>query len=131
MSSTEHGRLRRFGLTVGGVFSLLALAFVWRHKLHAPFYVSAVAGPLLVGAALVAPRVLAPVERGWARLGGALGWLNTRVLLAVVFFVVMAPIALVLRAVGKDPLERRRDRRRATYWRDREPAEPDRLGRPY
>ncbi len=61
----------------------------------------------------------------------ALGFVSTRIGLAIVFFGVMAPIALVLRAVGKDPLDRRRDRRRPTYWRTREAAEADRLTRPY
>lgn len=124
-------RLRKFGLTLGGVFTVLALLFLWRHRLHAPFWVSAVAGPSLLAAALVAPRALAPVERGWSALAGALGFINTRLLLAVVYFAVFAPIALVLRLCGRDPLERRRDPRRATYWRTREPAEPDRLTRPY
>jgi saxitoxin biosynthesis operon SxtJ-like protein len=127
----DLAKLRKFGFTVGGVFSALAVIFVLRHKHHVPFYVSAVAGPTLLAGALVWPRALAPVERGWSLLAHALGWINTRILLAIVFFVVLAPIALVMRAVGKDPLERRRDRRLSTYWRTREPAEADRLTRPY
>jgi saxitoxin biosynthesis operon SxtJ-like protein len=124
-------RLRKFGLTLGAIFSTLALLFFWRHRLHAPFYVSAVAGPLLLAAAVVAPRALAPVERAWSALATVLGFVNTRLLLAVVYFLVFAPIALVLRIAGKDLLERRRDPRRPTYWRTRDPAEPDRLTRPY
>ena len=124
-------KLRKFGFTVGGIFTALAILFLLRHKQHAPFYVSAISGPGLLAGALVWPRALAPVERGWSLFAHALGWVNTRILLAVVFFIVLAPVALVMRAVGKDPLERRRDRRRPTYWRPRDPAEPDRLTRPY
>jgi hypothetical protein len=124
-------KLRKFGFTVGGIFTALAILFVLRHKHHVPYYVSIVAGPSLLAGALVWPRALAPVERGWSMLAHALGWINTRILLAFVFFVVLAPIALFMRVIGKDPLERRRDRRRPTYWRTREPAEPDRLTRPY
>ena len=133
MEATTIGarKLRRFGFTVGGIFTALLVVFVLRHKHHVPFYVSAVAGPSLLLGALVYPRALAPVERGWSVLAHALGWINTRILLALVFFVVLAPVALVMRALGKDPLERRRDRRRPTYWKTREPAEPDRLTRPY
>jgi len=127
----ETRRLRKFGFVVGGVFTAFLVIFVLRHKHHVPFYVSAVAGPTLLFGALVWPRALAPVERGWTLLAHALGWVNTRILLALVFFVVLAPVALVMRLFGKDPLERRRDRRRPTYWRTREPAEPDRLTRPY
>ena len=124
-------KLRKFGFTVGGVFTALAVIFILRHKHHVPYYVSIVAGPSLLAGALLWPRALAPVERGWSMLAHALGWINTRILLAFVFFVVLAPIALFMRVIGKDPLERRRDRRRPTYWRTREPAEPDRLTRPY
>ena len=124
-------RLRKFGFTVGGVFTAFAVLFFLRHKHHVPFYVSSVAGPTLLLGALVWPRALAPVERGWSLLASVLGFINTRILLAFVFFVVLAPIALVMRVVGKDPLERRLDRRRPTYWRTRGPAEPDRLTRPY
>lgn len=131
MDTLDLSRLRKFGFTVGGVFSALAVLFVLRHKQHLPFYVSAVAGPLLLAGAVAWPRALGPVERGWSLLASALGFVNTRILLAVVFFFVLAPIALVMRAIGKDPLERRRDRRRPTYWRTRDPAEPDRLTRPY
>jgi hypothetical protein len=119
-TAIDTRKLRKFGFVVGGVFTAFLIIFVLRHKHHVPFYVSAVAGPTLLFGAVVWPRALAPVERGWTLIGHAL-----------VFFVVLAPIALVLRLVGKDPLERRRDRRRPTYWRTREPAEPDRLTRPY
>ncbi len=135
MDGTAHTsdarKLRKFGLTVGGVFTTLAILFILRHKHHVPYYVSVVAGPALLTGALVWPRALAPVERGWSLLAHALGFINTRILLAFVFFVVLAPIALVMRVIGKDPLERRPDRRRSSYWRTREPAEPDRLTRPY
>ena len=124
-------KLRKFGFTVGGIFTAFLILFVLRHKHHVPYYVALVAGPSLLAGALVWPRALWPVERGWTMLAHALGWINTRILLAFVFFVVLAPIALFMRIIGKDPLERRRDRRRPTYWRTREPAEPDRLTRPY
>jgi Saxitoxin biosynthesis operon protein SxtJ len=127
----DTAKLRKFGFTVGGVFTALAIVFLLRGKHHVPFYVSASMGPTLLAGALVWPRALAPVERGWSALAHALGFINTRLLLAFVFFVVMAPIALFMRAIGRDPLERRRDRRRPTYWRTREPAEADRLTRPY
>jgi Na+/melibiose symporter-like transporter len=131
MDAIDTRKLRKFGFTVGGIFTVFAVIFFLRHKHHVPFYVSSVAGPTLLLGALVWPPVLAPIERGWSLLAHALGWINTRILLAFVFFVVLMPVALVMRAVGKDPLERRRDRRRPTYWRTRDPDEPDRLTRPY
>jgi hypothetical protein len=42
--------------------------------------------------------------RVWMPVAGVLGWINTRILLGAVFFVVLLPMALVLRIVGHDPL---------------------------
>jgi hypothetical protein len=61
-----------------------------------------------------------------------LGWVNTRILLSFVFFVLMAPVALLLRAFGRDPLARRRDPKSPSYWLKHKPGEdPERLKHPY
>src|SRR5947209_3888895 len=86
--------LRRFGLTVGGVLAgLFGLALpLLRHRAvpHWPFYPAG----LLVGAALVAPAALAPVQRAWTGIGRVLGWVNSRIILIIVFAVVVTPLAL-------------------------------------
>ena len=43
--TADTRRLRKFGFTVGGVFTALAIIFILRHKHHVPYYVSIVAGP--------------------------------------------------------------------------------------
>jgi hypothetical protein len=44
-----------------------------------------------------------------------LGWINTRIILGLVFFTMFAPVALVLRIFGKDPLHRKLDEKAETY----------------
>ena len=131
-ATVDIAKLRKFGFVVGGVFTALprdlracATSTTCRSTCRRS------PGRRCSSARWCGRAALAPVERGWSLLAHALGWVNTRILLALVFFVVLAPVALVMRAFGKDPLERRRDRRRPTYWRTRETAEPDRLTRPY
>lgn len=125
-------RRRKFGLVVGGVFSALALIFFLRHKHHVPFWVCVTVGPALMLLGLVAPVALGPVERVWMAVAGVLGWVNARILLSIVFVVLVAPLALVLRLFGRDPLARRRDPKAATYWSERPAAsDPDRYKRPY
>ena len=107
-----------FATVVGGALLLLALHQGWR---GAPRWVwlalAGIAAILLLGA-LIAPRLLHPVYRAWMRLGEALGWLNTRILLSLVFFLVVTPIGLVLRLFGRSPLD---TRPRESYWTDVEP----------
>ena len=72
-------------------------------------------GAALVLLALVAPRALAPAHRAWMTLAAMLAWINTRILLGLVFYGVVTPIGLVMRLVGRDPIERRLDPARTSY----------------
>jgi len=115
--------LRRFGLTVGGAFLLLALAS-WLRGHTVPPLVMAGLGTCLVLPGLVAPRVLAPVERGWMRFAEVVGRVNTRIILTLVYALVFTPIGLVRRAL-RDPLDRRMRDGRASVWIRRPPAPVD------
>jgi hypothetical protein len=50
-----------------------------------------------------------------------LGWVNTRLLLGLFFFLLVTPVGLVLRLVRRDPLDRKFDASAATYWKRRGP----------
>jgi hypothetical protein len=52
--------------------------------------------------------------RFWMRLGGILGFINTRIILAVVYYLMFTPSALVMRILGRDPL--RRAKQDGSYW---------------
>lgn len=100
-----HG-LRKFGFTIGTIASILfglALPFlfdfswpVWPWILAAVFFFLA----------LIRPIWLKPIYKGWMAFGGAAGWLNTRIILGFLFFIVFSPIALLLKALNKDPMSR-------------------------
>lgn len=98
----RHG-LRRFGLVTGAILAgLFGLAFPLLAGRPLPVWPWAVAG-VLAAWALAAPGSLKPVYRGWMRVGMAVGWVNTRVLLTLVFFVVVTPMGLVMRLFGRRP----------------------------
>jgi hypothetical protein len=82
---------------------------------------------LAAGFAAVAclrPAALAPLNRAWMRLGAVLNRVTTLVVLAIVFFGVVTPTAILLRLLGKDVLGLRRDPRVPTYWTERVPPGP-------
>ena len=107
--ATETRDLRRFGLVVGGVFLLLGGWFLFRHRPSGP-YLLAVGGPLVV-LGLAAPRVLRLVYLGWMLLGLGLGLVMSGVLLSSLFLLVITPIGLAARLLGKDFLRLKGDRR--------------------
>jgi len=105
-NNTDNKQLRSFGLTVGGVFALIGL---WPLILHAadPRWWSVVVAGILIAPALVYPRSLFWPYKGWMTVGHVLGWINTRIILGVVFYAVVTPIGIVRRWLGKDPMGRR------------------------
>ena len=71
---------------------------------------------LLLG--MVLPVVLWPLERIWFYFALALGWLNTRILLSVVFYLLFTPTGGIMRLLGKDALQRKFRTSKETYWHD-------------
>ena len=113
----SHKQERQFGFLFTFVFALVAFWPLW--PLHAPnLYWLAGAGAWLA-AALIYPKMLAPLYKAWMAFGHVLGWINARIILGIVFFVVVMPIGLVMRLFGKDFL-RMRPNRSGSYWVQRD-----------
>ena len=93
--------LREFAYTMSAAFIgifCIALPFLFSRSIpHWPFFIAAI----LLLQALLAPRTLIPVRYLWMRIGGMIGWINTRIILAVVFYVLLTPIGLIQRRWGK------------------------------
>jgi len=111
--------LRRFGLLVGGIFDALALWMLYRSGWTSTGgIVFAGVGTALILLGLAVPRSLAPVHGFWMGLALVLGWINTRIILGALFYTVFAVTRLALALARKDPMHRRPDRARGTYWTD-------------
>lgn len=124
MSKVSKSDLRKFGLSVGGVFVVLGLLSWLRGHDVAP-RVLWVLGGLLVVPGAVAPALLAPIQRAWMSAAGALGYVNTRIILAVFFYLALAPFGLVRRLV-RDPLNRSMNDDEESVWvrRTTRPIDP-------
>ena len=127
MSGAPSAELRRFGLTVGGIFLVLGVLSRWRGHVWPPIVFWTV-GVLLVVPGAIAPMVLGPVKRVWMGAAGLLGEVNSRIILTIFFYLVIAPVGWVLRTFFRDPLDRALDDDRATDWvkRERRPLDPAR-----
>jgi hypothetical protein len=74
-------------------------------------------------AALTAPQALAPLNRLWFLLGVVLGKIVNPVVLGLIFFLVITPVAVGMRWFGRDALRLKR-RASGSYWIERDPAGP-------
>ena len=122
---------RSFGLTVGGI--LLAIVLVrlglqwWRSGAVTFGWFELVLGGIggalfLLG--LIAPAILAPLNRAWMKLGLLLFTIVNPIVLALIFLVTIVPIGLGLRLFGKDPLRLRFEPDAKSYWIERDPPGP-------
>jgi hypothetical protein len=98
-------QLRSFGLTVGGIFAGIGVWPLLIHNAEPRWWSLIIAGALLLPAAIYPHSLLWPYK-GWMMIGHILGWINTRIILGLVFYGVVTPIGLVRRWLGKDPMGR-------------------------
>ena len=97
-------QLREFGLLIGFVFPILIgwlIPLLFGHQFRIWTLWIGVSG-LLIG--LTAPRLLYYPYTGWMALGKVLGWINSHIILGLVFILVLQPIAYIMRLKGYDPL---------------------------
>ena len=110
----DKRQLRRFGLLVGGIFAAIGLWPVL-FRAEGPRLWALALGVALVAAALVLPHSLTRVYRAWMTAGEGLGWINTRILLSVIYYGLVTPMGIVRRRFGRDPMQRRFEPGVATY----------------
>ncbi len=119
--------LRKFGLAVGGTLCVLGAISFWRGHTYPPLVLWTIGAPLFL-CGLVVPGILGPVERGWMKLAGVLGYVNTRIILTIVYYLVILPIGVLMRTLKGDPLDRGVGDGRPSNWvkRETQPVDPAR-----
>lgn len=100
-----EGTGRRFGFVVGSAFIALALFAYWRGGRTSAVVIALVGGALVL-AGRVIPLQLGPVERGWMALAYAMSRVTTPVFMGLMYFLVLTPIGLARRALGRNSLVR-------------------------
>jgi hypothetical protein len=116
------GSDRSFGLVFAGFFGIICLLPLASGG-AARYWAIAVAAVFLAVAMLV-PAWLNPLNRLWFLFGQALHRIMSPVVLGVMFFAMFTPIAMITRALGRDPLKLRLDRAATSYWIVRVPPGP-------
>ena len=123
--------LREFGLLMGGIFAVLfGLLLPWLLDAGFPVWPWVLAA-VLWGLAIFFPMGLRAVYRGWMLVGHVLGWVNTRLILGILFYLVFMPMGLLMRLFGKDPMQRKMITDQQSYRVSSRQQEKNHMERPF
>lgn len=105
---------RHFGYVIGG---FLFAIFVYRYFKTAHFYWPYCGASIaLLLAALVIPQYLTSLRLVWEKIGEWLGYVNSLLILTLIYFVIITPIGIISKLLGKDPLKLSNNKHASTYW---------------
>ena len=121
-TDVKVGSERAFGVVFATVFLIVGL-FPLLGDGGVRYWALGVAGAF-GGIALAMPRLLRPLNMVWFRFGMLLHSVVSPLVLGLLFFVTIMPTGLIMRLLGKDVLNLRRDNTAESYWIAREPRGP-------
>ena len=123
--------LRDFGLTTGiAIVVIFGLFFPWLLERPWPTWPWVIAG-MLWFLALLGPQWLRPVYRGWMKFGLLASRVMTPLVLGIVYFVIISPMAIIMRLLGKDPLQRSLDPEQKSYRAKSTKSPGEKLEKPF
>lgn len=117
------GSNRSFGLVFAGVFLVIATVKYWSSPNNWVFFWLA-ASAAMMALAVFAPGALRPLNALWFRFGLLLHRIVSPIVMGLLFFAVVTPIGLIMRARGKRPLNLAFDPKAPSYWIVRTPPGP-------
>jgi len=113
--------LKKFGLTVGIILILIAALLFWKQKPSFLYFFPV--GLFLLLAGILTPALLCPLNKVWMIFSLILGWIMTRVILSVLYYIILTPIGIIAKISGKHFLDVKIDKTRNTYWEKRKKVE--------
>jgi Saxitoxin biosynthesis operon protein SxtJ len=109
---------RSFGLMLAAVLAILGIRGIIGHRSPTAYGICLAASVVCGLFALTSPKALAPLNKAWFYLGKGMGKIISPIVLAIIFWGILTPVAIVTRLFGRDELRLKR-RANNSYWIDR------------
>ncbi len=116
--SLDKKSLRKFGITMGIAFFVISGFIFAAHRQNTMFFV--LISLVFFVLAFLLPAVLKPVYIFWMKLAFVLAWINTRIILFFVFYLIFTPTGLIMKLFRNKLLEERIDKDTGSYWQEKE-----------
>jgi hypothetical protein len=115
---SSNEAVKKTGLTAGVVLILVSMLLWYLGKTS--FIYFSIIGGLFVILAIIAIPVLRPFHKIWMMLALAMGFVMSRIILTILFYLILTPIGLIAKLVGKKFMPLGFDKNATTYWEKRE-----------
>ena len=116
-SKIKIGSNRNFGLVFFFVFLIVGL---WPLLNEGPFRIwSIVIAIIFLILGLMNSKLLTPLNKLWFKFGLFLGTIVSPFVMGIIFFLVITPIGFVMKIIGKDLLNKKKDNDKKSYWINR------------
>ena len=112
--SLDKNTFRKFGITMGIAFLVITLFILIRHR-HSVLPTSIISVIFFI-LALIMPVFLKPIYICWMKFAFILSWINTRLILFIIFYLIFTPLGIAMRLFGVDLLSRKIDKNKNSYW---------------
>jgi len=109
--------LRNFGVIVGLIFLTISGYLFWIEK--ESFQIFLMVGILLFLVGIAIPIILKPIYLVWMYFGIVLGKIMTLMILSIMFYLIVTPIGLISKCLGKKFMELKTHKTNSTYWKYR------------
>ena len=115
-SSATIKQIRQFGFLVGIVMIAIGCWQFYRQIYPTTRVILWGIGGFLFASGLLLPKILKPFYILWMLLAHVLSWVNTRIILGLIFYLIFTPIALIMKLTKRDSLQRKIDKDASSYW---------------
>ena len=119
-NSNNAKKNRDFGFFFGFIFFLFSGYLYLKNVSFSLIALTLILGVGLLVAGLLKPHFLAPASKAWYLLGELLGRAVSPIVLGVIFFLLITPVAIIGKLLGRDELALKR-KSINSYWIDRQP----------
>ena len=117
---TSNKDIRGFGITIGIILFIISGLLMYYGK--ESYQLIAIIASTFIGLGLILPILLKPIYLLWMTFAAILGWIMTRVILSIIFYLILTPIGLITRLLGEDFLALKKIES-DSYWNYRNSSE--------
>ncbi len=123
--NSSKGELKKFGYVIAVACCIPGSYFLWRENgIYVYFFIAAAA---LIGSAVLYPKLLLPLHKVWMGIAMIIGMIMSFIILILLFHLVITPIGLISRLMGKDFLDMKINKDTSSYWNKRKNTKDNKI----